>query len=161
MSASRYALAVLVSLVIGACSKGEAAAEPLGNSARPVLSALGVTHETENYKVTIEAPGPFKKGTEGKVDVVLTTKGDYHINKQYPYKFTCQDPPADGVQYPKPVVRREDGTFEERKAVLSVPFVANRSGEVKLGGVMSLSVCTDANCMMDKAPLEITVKVED
>jgi len=158
---SRYALAMLVTLVIGACSKSEAAAEPAGGPARPMLAALGATHETENYKVTIEAPGPYKKGVEGKVNVVLTTKGDYHINKQYPYKFTCQDPPAEGVSYPKPVVRREDGTFEERKAVLAVPFVANRAGEVKVGGVFSLSVCTDANCLMDKAPIEITVKIED
>lgn len=161
MSASRYALAFLVSVSIGACSKSDAAAEPLGNSAKPMLSALGATHETENYKVTIEAPGPYKKGVEGKINVVLTTKGEYHVNKQYPYKFTCQDPPAEGVQYPKAVVRREDGTFEERRAVLSVPFIASNSGEVKVGGVMSLSVCTDANCLMDKAPIELTVKVED
>ncbi len=148
-------------MTIGACSKGEAAAEPLGNAAKPMLSALSASHETDNYKVTIEDLGPYKKGTEGKINVVLTTKGDYHVNKQYPYKFTCQDPPAEGVRYPKPVVRREDGTFEERKAVLTVPFVADHAGEAKVGGVMSLSVCTDANCLMDKAPIEVTVKVED
>ena len=152
---------MLVCLVIGACSKGEAAAEPAGSAGRPAAHALGATHETDNYKVSIEAAGPCKAGVECKVNVVLTTKGDYHINKQYPYKFTCQDPAADGVSYPKAVVRRDDGTFEERRAVLPVAFVAAKAGTANVGGVLSLSVCTDANCMMDKAPVEIAVSVTE
>lgn len=116
--------------------------------------------ENANYTVKLETSGPYKKDQQGIVRVVLTTKGDYHINKQYPYKFKTQDPPADGVTYPKKVVPKDDGTYEEKKAVLPVPFVPTKSGEVTVGGTFSLSVCTDANCLMDKAQLEIAVKVE-
>jgi hypothetical protein len=57
-------------------------------------------------------------------------------------------------------VGRSDGVFEEKKAVLAVPFVADGPGERTVGGTLSLSVCSQANCLMDKPALEATVKVE-
>jgi hypothetical protein len=58
------------------------------------------------------------------------------------------------------VVGKEDGTMDERKVVLKVPFVSEASGEKKVAGTLSLSVCSAANCLMDKQPLAVTVKVE-
>ena len=47
-----------------------------------------------------------------------------------------------------------------RKVVLKVPFIAESVGDKKVAGTLSLSVCSAANCLMDKQPLEVTVKVE-
>lgn len=151
----------MVTLVATAssCSKSEAATEPTRDG-MGALAPAAAEHTNDNYKVKLEAVGTYKKDQQGVVNVVLETRGEYHINKQYPYKFATQDPPAEGVAYPKKIVPRGDGTYEERKAVLPVPFVASKTGEVKVGGLFSLSVCTDANCLMDKQRLEITVKVE-
>ena len=144
---------------MAACSKSEAATDPTASARGPMAPAAAV-QETPNYKVTLKLAGPYKKDQQGIINIVLVTKGDYHINKQYPYKFVTADPPADGVAYPKKTVRREDGSYEEKKAVLPVPFVASKTGDVQVGGVFSLSVCTDANCLMDKQRLEVNVKVE-
>ena len=43
---------------------------------------------------------------------------------------------------------------------MSVPFVVDRTGEVKVGGTFSLSVCTASNCLLDKRPLELPITVE-
>lgn len=161
MNVTRWASILMVTLVATAssCSKSEAATEPTKDG-KGALAPAAAVQDNENYKVSLETVGTYKKDQPGVVNVVLVTKGEYHINKQYPYKFVTQDPPADGVTYPKKVVPRGDGSYEERKAVLPVPFVATKSGEVKVGGLYSLSVCTDANCLMDKQRLEITIKVE-
>ena len=161
MNVIKFAPAALfvVLAVSTSCSKSEAATDPLRDG-KATFAAAAPAVENANYSVKLEAAGPYKKDQQGIVRVVLTTKGDYHINKQYPYKFVTQDPPADGVSYPKKVVPRADGTYEEKKAVLPVPFVPTKSGDVSVGGTFSLSVCTDANCLMDKARLEVSVKVE-
>jgi len=161
MNVTRWASILMVTLLAmgSSCSKSEAATEPTRDG-KGALAPAAVEHNNDNYKVKLEAVGSFKKDQPGIINVVLETKGEYHINKQYPYKFATQDPPADGVTYPKKVVPRADGTYEERKAVLPIPFVPTKSGQVTVGGLFSLSVCTDANCLMDKQRLEISVKVD-
>lgn len=161
MNVTRCASILMVVLVatLSSCSKSEAATEAPRDS-KGALAPAAAVQENDNYKVTLEPVGTYKKDQQGVVNVVLVTKGEYHINKQYPYKFVTQDPPAEGVTYPKKVVPRGDGSYEERKAVLPVPFVPTKSGNVTVGGLYSLSVCTDANCLMDKQRLELSVNVE-
>ncbi len=38
--------------------------------------------------------------------------------------------------------------------------MAAKSGKVTIAGTLSLSVCSDANCIMDKVPLELAVDVK-
>ncbi|HQP38555.1 MAG TPA: hypothetical protein PLI95_25395 [Polyangiaceae bacterium] len=161
MNVTRCASILLLALVgtAASCSKSEAATEPQKDALGALMPAAAV-QENDNYKVSLEPVGSYKKDQQGIVNVVLVTKGEYHVNKQYPYKFVTQDPPADGASYPKKVVPRGDGRYEEKKAVLPVPFVPTKSGEVDVGGTFSLSVCTDANCLIDKQRLQLKVKVD-
>ncbi|HEX9297426.1 MAG TPA: hypothetical protein VF881_16405 [Polyangiaceae bacterium] len=136
----------------GGASSSAAEAPAPGGPARP-------SFESANYRAEIRATGPCKKDRTCTADVLVEAKGEYHINDKYPYRFKLEDP-APGVKYPKPVVGKEDGKMEERKVVLSVPFVSESTGEKKVSGTLSLSVCSAANCLMDKQPLEVTVKVD-
>jgi hypothetical protein len=115
--------------------------------------------ETENFLVEIAAAGPYKVGVEGTAKVTLTTKGVYHINAQYPYRFKAAAPPA-GLSYPKPVLQRADGQFEEKRAVFNLPFVASQAGKFNVGGTFNISVCSPGNCLVEKAPLDVTVSVQ-
>jgi hypothetical protein len=151
-------------------------------SARPLLAALAVATlttvaaaadappaevtfpaavklETENFLVEITAAGPFKVGKEGTARVTLTTKGVYHINPQYPYRFKAGTPPG-GLAYPKPVLQRADGQFEEKRAVFNLAFVASQAGTFNVGGTFHLSVCSPGNCLVEKAPLDVAVSVQ-
>ena len=149
-------------LGVSGCSKSEAAtsrpssSEQVGNGS----VAAGPRADTDNYLAEIKAVGSYKPGAEGAVNVFLTPKGGYHTNAQYPYKFKLNDPPPDGVTFPKPVLVRADGTFEEKKGSFKVPFVAAKAGTVTIAGTLFLSVCSDANCIMDKVPLEVPVDVK-
>jgi len=155
--------AILLVTLIGAgsgCSKvSEASADrdkreaPAAGPARPSL-------ESANYRAEIKSSGACRKDNTCAVEVLVEAKGDYHINDKYPYRFKVEDPPPPGIKYPKPVVGKEDGTMDQRKVVLKVPFISEASGDKRVGGTLSLSVCSAANCLMDKQPLEVTVKVE-
>lgn len=116
--------------------------------------------ETANYVVEISADGPFKAGVQGVAKVTLTTKGEYHINAQYPYRFKASATPPPGLSYPKPVLQRADGQFEDKRAVFNLPFVTSQAGKFNVGGTFHMSVCSAGSCLVDKPPLDVTVTVQ-
>ena len=149
--------AVLASLLVATfrAPNARAASDTSANAATPAAAKL----DTDNYLVEISANGPYKPGAVGEARVTLTAKGAYHINGQYPYRFKAAAP-SDGVSYPKPVLERADGQFEEKTALFKLPFVVSRAGKFNIGGVFHMSVCSAGSCLMEKAPLELSVNVE-
>ena len=152
-----FPLRTLIPLTFLALLPLSCSREQAGTVTAAVSSAA--LHEAPSFKVTLEAPGPYEKDKEGAAVVRLTAKGDYKVNDEYPFRFVSQDPPADGVSYPKPTLTRGDGKFGPKEAEIAVPFVPRKSGKLQVGGVFSLSVCTAENCIMDKRPLVVDVTV--
>lgn len=145
-------------LLLGGCGRSEAAqAQPRQNQDSKA-SALSERAETENYVAYLRPVGDAKKDAEGTIEVVLETKGDFHINEQYPYKFTPKE--AEGVKFSKDKFGRDDGTFETTKAVIRVKYTPGKDGKVSVGGKFALSVCSDKNCLMDKKDLDLDVTVK-
>jgi hypothetical protein len=153
-------LLAAAALAAAGCSNSEAATtRPTRNETVPVVAG-GPKAETENYAAEIKAAGECKAGAECVAEVTLLPKAGYHTNDQYPYKFKTTDPPADGVSYPKPILQRADGAFEAKKGSFKVPFSAAKAGKATVGGTLHLSVCSEANCIMDRVPLEVVVDVK-
>jgi len=156
--------AIILATLIGAgsgCSKvSEASADGAKAEAPRAAGPSRSSVENANYRAEMKAAGSCQKNSPCSIEVLVEAKGEYHINDKYPYRFKLDDPPAAGLKYPKPVVGKEDATMDEHKIVLKVPFVSDASGDRKVGGTLSFSVCSAGNCLMDKQPLEVTVKVE-
>ncbi|MCS6902108.1 MAG: hypothetical protein RMJ98_20990 [Myxococcales bacterium] len=144
-------------LALGGCNPSEAAQNRTTTSGA-AAGALSARVETETYVAYLRPVGDYKKDVEGVVEVVLETKGEFHTNEQYPYKFTPKE--SDGVKFSKEKFGREDGTFEASKAVIKVAFTPWKSGQVSVGGKFALSVCSDKNCLMDKKDLALDVMVK-
>ncbi len=151
-----------LALCAGGCSNSEAAPSRPAPAASPESAGVhaGARSDNEKYTAEIKPTGAYTSGAQGAVDVTLTPKGGYHINAQYPYKFKVSDPAPEGVTFPKPLLARADGSFEETKGAFHVPFVAAKAGKVTVGGTLYLSVCSDANCIIEKEPLEVAVDVK-
>jgi hypothetical protein len=159
-TSARCALAAVALLALGsACSRSEAAPNVESPPAAPAVPAASRV-DADTYTAEIRLSGAAKAGEESIAEVVLTPKRDYHINKAYPYKFKTLDPAPDGVKFPKPVLQKADGTFDEKSGKFRVPFVVAKAGKAKVGGTLSLSVCSEANCIMDKKELEVAVDVK-
>jgi hypothetical protein len=148
---------VAVLLLTSALPSSSARAASVEPEGRALPSAANV--EVDTYRVEMTADGPYKSGATGSVKIKLTAKAGFHINGQYPYRFKASAP-TEGVSYPKPVLERADGQFEEKTAVFVLPFVAGHSGKFALGGVLNLSVCSPTSCIVQKAPLDVTVTIQ-
>jgi hypothetical protein len=154
-----FALSGLPFVIASGCSRSEAAPsrESTPQAAAP---ARGPKVDAESYSIEMKATGTYKAGQEGTVELTIVPKGDYHINAQYPYKLKLTDPAPEGVRFPKPILKREDGAFDDKKGIFKVPFVAAKAGKAKVSGTLSLSVCSSAHCIMQKEELELEVGVD-
>jgi hypothetical protein len=154
---SSAALLLGAALAAAGCANEASAGKRATQESVP--AAVGPKVDTAAYSVEMRAVAPARGGAECMVEVAIVAKGEYHMNAQYPYKLKMSDPP-EGVTYPKTVLERADGVFDEKKGAFTVPFVAARAGRSTLAATLSLSVCSAANCLMDRVPLELAVDVQ-
>ncbi len=125
-----------------------------------LVQPLASRAETDSYVVEGKTVGTYAAGKEGIVDIVLTAKDPFHVNDAYPYKFRTPETAPEGITYPKPLLVRADGTFTEKTATFHLPFVASKAGKYKIGGTLSLSVCSPSSCLMEKVELDLDVDVK-
>jgi hypothetical protein len=165
---SRKVARTLATTVVGAglafvlasgCSRSEAAPNPARDEAPSSVGAKA-KYETDQYVVEIKPAAGAKAGKEASFDVTIASKGGYHMNDKYPTKFTPVDPAPADVKWSKAVLKKEDGKFDDKKGSFAVGFTAAKAAKYKLGGKLSFSVCSDANCIMEKLDLEVDVEVK-
>jgi hypothetical protein len=85
---------------------------------------------------------------------VLTALGDYHVNKDYPFKFVGEPPPAPPVD--------GDGAFAlegARQGTMTVKFRPTTPGSARLVGTFKLSVCSADTCEIETPRLELAIPV--
>ena len=135
------ALALAAGGACGGCKKAESvpAGQPLAGKAF--------------YRVDRGATTPCATGSTCELRLVLTALGDYHVNKDYPFKFVA-DPaavPLDG-----------DGGFAldgEKRGTMTIKFRPAAPGNAKVVGSFKLSVCSDDTCEIESPRLELSVPV--
>ena len=103
-----------------------------------------------------------------KIDLKLEAKGDFHVNKEYPYKFKASA--ANGVTYlgkdgagPE-TFSKSAGDFtldssNEKVGTMTVKFKSANRGAVTIAGVFKLSVCSAQNCQLETANVSVPVTV--
>jgi hypothetical protein len=116
-------------------------------------------HDAEQFSVALTTDNAYRSGQEGAFVVTLTPKSGFKVNPQFPTRFKV-DTDADGsVKFPKPVMKKEDGTFSESAGSFRVPFVPSKAGKATLKGTLSLSVCSDKTCVMEKVTVDALAEV--
>ena len=150
-----------------------ASAKPAASGATPAAAASGPAPKLEaasttvsdaNYDLVVATPG-CAVGQECTLALRLATKGDYHINKEYPYKFTgAPAGPVTFVAKGAPnVFSKASGDFAidgETRAVMNVRYRASEAGKVTLAGTYKMSVCSADQCRIvdPKVSLQVAVR---
>jgi hypothetical protein len=116
--------------------------------------------DADGYVAEIHAEPSYKAGDKSSFTVHLAPKTGFHIDSQFPVRWKADDPAPAGVAYDKQVMKREDGTFTETDGSFKVEFTAAKAGKYTLGGTLSLSVCNDKTCVMEKVPLDVGIEVK-
>jgi hypothetical protein len=106
------------------------------------------------YRVDRAPQAACASGAICEAALVLTALGNYHVNKDYPFKFVGD--PAAAIQVDG------QGTFafgDARHGTMTIKFRAASSGTATLVGTFKLSVCSDENCEIETPKLELLVPV--
>jgi hypothetical protein len=138
------ALAVACGVAVG-CGKGQGGAAPPAGT--PLASK-------PFYRVDAAALAPCASGATCRAGLVLTALGDYHVNKDYPFKFVGEPAPALPVE--------GDGAFalgDAKHGTMTVTFVPAAAGAARLVGTFKLSVCSDDTCEIETPKIELAVPV--
>lgn len=143
--------------VASGCSNSEAAPAPAKDA--PAQVGAAAKFDKDQYLVEMKSAA-CTVGKECKAEILLSAKGEFHVNDKYPIKFKAADPAPEGLTFTKALVKREDGKFEEKKGSLPVAFTLAKAGKTKVAGTFSFSVCSDANCVMEKLDLEVEVEAK-
>lgn len=117
----------------------------------------------KNFTLDAASPG-CRVDTPCTMTLRLAASGEYHVNKEYPYKFTAAAAP--GVQYlgtaDANTFSRASGDFHEdgeKAATLTVRFKPSSAGEARVSGTYKMSVCSAENCQIETQAVTLAVPV--
>ena len=107
-------------------------------------------------------------GADCTITLKLEAKGDFHVNKEYPYKFKATA--ANGVTYlgkdpaGADTFSKTAGDFvldsaNEKVGTMTLKFKSANKGSVAIAGVFKLSVCSAQNCQLETANVSVPVTV--
>ncbi len=128
-----------------------AAAQP-----EPAAARQGAVVSDTAFSTWLQGSSPMPSGP-AQLEAVLVAKPPYHVNAEYPHKFTFSDPPP-GLEYPEKTVRGMQITPE--RGALRLPVVAKSAGPSTVSGTLSFSVCTDERCLVEKRDLQVALDVK-
>jgi hypothetical protein len=155
------AAAALLSL---ACSKpSEAAPASLSATAAEATQLAEGSLEAADHAVRFEQKGTCAVGAVCMATIRLETKGGFHVNDSFPYKFKGQETPGVELQGSDAAKKNDfskaagDLTLESKTvATLAVRFkLAGKGGTVS--GTYKYAICNEANCFPKEAPLSLAV----
>jgi hypothetical protein len=163
------ALALLAGLACG-CRKDARATdavtkpEPAASVAR--AGACGHSFCSDHFFVDVDPGPPCAPGAPCTAKVTLAAVGAFHINDEYPYKFTAREAPglrALGTDAAGTTVfSKAAGDWrktEEKVGTMNVKWSSDTAGDKTLAGVLKLSVCSAESCLLDQAPVQATIAV--
>ncbi|MFO0680123.1 MAG: hypothetical protein U0169_26610 [Polyangiaceae bacterium] len=121
---------------------------------------------TPHYTLTVTAPGDCTKGSLCMASLVVEALGEYHVNKEYPYKFKGDENPSLTFQGQSPsaknVFSRSTGDFKETSATtasMSVRFTST-ADVANLSGTYGMSVCSASNCELASPRVALDVPMK-
>jgi hypothetical protein len=136
-----------------------ASAPPTG-PAKPVFAHFAAPQ----YTVDASNPGTCKAGADCAVSLRFQTTGEFHVNDDYPYRFTANDAP--GVQF---LGSDGGGTFSKKtgdfqkanatSAVMNVRFRAAAAGTAAIAGTFKVAYCTDTACTPTTQSVALSVPI--
>jgi len=115
--------------------------------------------EAKEYTVVVDAPETVVAGEPQKFSVVLTPRGGWKLNKEFPTKLSVK---AEGAALPSASQGVKDATsFHEKKgAEWQMSFNSQGPGDATFVGNFKFAVCTDTVCDPKTEKLAFTVAVK-
>lgn len=163
-------LAAGSALALLGCSRSpaEAAREPAPSAvpspAPGPAAPAGSRVEKEAFRVALEPPGGAKAGEAATARIVVTARGSYHVNRDYPMAFRPDATSTarfagERVSLGEGAVWTACAATPGEACEVSAPFgfTAPAGGDSRLSGTAAFSVCNPDRCLIEKVSLSASV----
>jgi hypothetical protein len=165
------ALSAATVLAIATGCKDSNATEARGADAdSSALANQQVNHHIDGKNFVIDSlpDGECRAGTGCHITIKLKALGDYHINKEYPYKFKGE---ATGLEFlgsdaaGKHIFSKSAGDLvidpgdPPKGATMTVKFKPAAKGMSTVKGTFKMSVCSAQNCQLETQDISVDVPV--
>lgn len=101
-----------------------------------------------------------EQGKTCSASIRLTAMNGYHLNKEYPYRFTVES--KGECEFAKTTFTKDD--FQKQSdttGVMPVTCTApKKSGKFPFSGTFKFSVCTDEKCLIESATVSLQANVK-
>jgi hypothetical protein len=167
-SLSLAALVVLAVLLTMCGEEAPATIEPVGEGTLveedpvevEVPEAPQATWSDDTYELTATATGPYVVGVPSTFEVRLTPRGEYHVNRNYPWSVTVTPPAAVLV----PTATFDSATAAEMTDTIArfvVPFTPTAAGTHSVTAAVDFGICREEACIFQMHDVLVTVVAAD
>ena len=107
-----------------------------------------------------EVVGECKAGAECVARITVTSKGEFHVNDTYPFKFTAAAPNVEFHGSAGNVYTGGDFAREKTKGTMTIKFKPAAKGAVTITGKYKICICSDKICSPEVIDISIPVVVK-
>lgn len=114
----------------------------------------------ETYELTAVATGPYAAGAPGSFEVRLTPRGEYHVNRNYPWSVTVTPPAAVLV----PTATFDTTTAAEMTETIArfvVPFTPTAAGSHAVTAAVDFGICREEACIFQMHNVLVSIVAAD
>lgn len=157
--------AALAATSLLGCQRPAPAAPPPPPPASPA-APVAAPGEPRPFELALLPPADARAGQAATARVVVTAKGAFHVNKDYPMAFRPE--PAAAAAFGGERIPLGDGATRTpcaaepaESCAVDAPlrFTPTAPGPVSLIGTVAFSVCTKEICRIEKEPVTLAVTV--
>lgn len=152
-----------VSLLATGCKSDAPAHKATATVAAPIAESepevLGPEAEGAAFLVKLSPLEDLVVGQPSQVRLEMEAKPPFHVNQEYPYKFTL-DASAQ-LRAAQPVVSKEQFELAESMASANIEVTPLQPGIHTLGGLFAFSVCTDDKCLIERRKLALELSASE
>ena len=129
-------------------------------SAQEPSEPSGPKIETGSFSLEVSpAQAKFAAGKVGELEIALESRGEWHVNQEYPIRVDLKAAP--GVRLPKAELVRDDAAeFGDEKVRFLAAVEPASAGEHEVTCDVSFALCTEENCILEKRTLAMVLEVQ-
>jgi hypothetical protein len=172
MRIQTFLVVLFVALTVGGCEKSAPAPAldhaqhdhsqhqheqaPAPKTAEPA----GPRIETGSFLLAVAPVQPeYAAGRAGEVEIALESRGEWHVNQEYPIRVDIKAAP--GVVLPKPELAKDDAKeFGDEKVRFLAPIEPSKAGKHEVTCDVSFAMCTEENCILEKRTVAMELEVQ-
>lgn len=120
----------------------------------------GPTIETGSFALAIApAAEGYAAGKPGALEIALESRGEWHVNQDYPIRVDLKAP--DAVKLPKAELVKDDAAeFGDEKVRFTAAVEPSEAGEHEVTCDVSFAMCTEENCILEKRTVAMVLEVQ-